>query len=59
MLRRARALMEVLIELEDFVRIDVVTIFSNVFGNHTQPRDPTKVIALFFSSLHAGLESSM
>lgn len=42
MLRRARALMEVLIEMEDFVRIDVVTVFTNVFGQHTQPRDPTK-----------------
>ncbi|KAL7063591.1 hypothetical protein AAHC03_0160 [Spirometra sp. Aus1] len=42
MLRRARALMEVLIEVEDFVRIDVVTVFTNVFGQHTQPREPTK-----------------
>nr|VZI16272.1 unnamed protein product [Spirometra erinaceieuropaei] len=43
MLRRARALMEVLIEVEDFVRIDVVTVFTNVFGQHTQPREPTKL----------------
>ncbi|VDL61930.1 unnamed protein product [Hymenolepis diminuta] len=37
MLRRARALMEVLIDLEDLVRIDVVAVFTSVFEQHAQP----------------------
>ncbi|VDD83818.1 unnamed protein product [Mesocestoides corti] len=49
MLRRARAIMEVLVDLEDLVRIDVVAIFSSVFEQHTQPSsDTSKVSSLYF-----------
>nr|CUU97887.1 hypothetical transcript [Hymenolepis microstoma] len=41
MLRRARALMEVLIDLEDLVRIDVVAVFTSIFEQHAQPGSDT------------------
>ncbi len=44
MLRRSRAIMEILIDLEDLVRIDVVTVFSNVFEQHTQPSSDTSKV---------------
>lgn len=44
MLRRARAVMEVLIDLEDLIRIDVVAVFSSVFEQHTQPSSDTSKV---------------
>ncbi|KAL5111341.1 Nck-associated protein 1 [Taenia crassiceps] len=41
MLRRAQAVMEVLIDLEDLVCIDVVAVFSSVFEQHTHPSSDT------------------
>ncbi|KAF6777647.1 hypothetical protein AHF37_02917 [Paragonimus kellicotti] len=42
LLRRVRALMDVLVDLEHHVCIDVIGIFSTVFAQHTQPRDGFK-----------------
>ncbi|OON15061.1 Tat pathway signal sequence domain protein, partial [Opisthorchis viverrini] len=39
LLRRVRALMDVLVDMEHHVCIDVIGIFSVVFTQHTQPRD--------------------
>lgn len=43
LLRRVRALMDALVDLEHHVCIDVIGIFSTVFAQHTQPRDGFKV----------------
>ncbi|KAM3179618.1 hypothetical protein ACTXT7_000205 [Hymenolepis weldensis] len=51
MLRRARALMEVLIDLEDLVRIDVVAVFTSVFEQHAQPSSDASKIGLVFPCL--------
>ncbi|KAM7541124.1 hypothetical protein Aperf_G00000035243 [Anoplocephala perfoliata] len=57
MLRRARAVMEVLIDLEDLVRIDVVAVFSSVFEQHTQPSSDTSknvsTLATYYSEWYA------
>ncbi|CAL8091623.1 unnamed protein product [Calicophoron daubneyi] len=42
LLRRVKALMDVLVDLEHHVCIDVIGIFSTVFTQHTQPRDGFK-----------------
>ncbi|TPP58153.1 NCK-associated protein 1 [Fasciola gigantica] len=42
LLRRVRALMDALVDLEHHVCIDVIGIFSTVFTQHTQPRDGFK-----------------
>lgn len=42
LLRRVRALVSVLFDLENHVCIDVVGLFSTVFTQHTQPRDGFK-----------------
>ncbi|VDQ10461.1 unnamed protein product [Trichobilharzia regenti] len=39
LLRRVRALMNALLDLENHVCIDVIGIFSTVFTQHTQPVD--------------------
>lgn len=47
MLRRAQAVMEVLIDLEDLVRIDVVAVFSSVFEQHTHPSSDTSKVRFY------------